>query len=199
MQLIIAPIASACDRSNDRSWREVGAPEPALMRLFGLQISVLLAAALFVAWAIAAHFADLRPRYWMIVAAAVLVAPLHELTHALAFPRAAHGAQCALAFWPRRFALCAQYDGVLRRNRYLLVLLMPLLAISLVPMAACALLELGSVPRLCVVLFLFNALVSGDDVLAALLVVTQVPADGLIRKAGDVTLWKAGSSPPKRA
>lgn len=191
MQLIIAPIASACDRSNDRSWREVGAPERALMRLFGLQVSVLLAAALFVAWAIATRFADLRPRYWMIVAAAVLVAPLHELTHALAFPRAAHGAQRALAFWPRRFALCAQYDGVLGRNRYLLVLLMPLLAISLVPMAACALLELGSAPPLCVVLFLFNALVSGDDVLAALLVVTQVPADGLIRKAGDVTLWKA--------
>ncbi|HET9652122.1 MAG TPA: hypothetical protein VFP36_08020, partial [Usitatibacter sp.] len=74
-----------------------------------------------------------------------------------------------------------------------------LLAISLVPMGTCMLLELTSVPRLCVMLFLFNALVCGEDVLAALLVVTQVPADGLIRKAGDVTLWKSLKSPPKRA
>ena len=197
MQLIIAPFTAARDRPDGRPWRRVSAPEPALMRLFALQVSLLLAATLFVAWAIATHFADLRPRYWMIVAAAVLVAPLHELTHALAFPRAAPGVQHALAFWPRRFALCAQYDGVLSRNRYLLVLLMPLLAISLVPMGACALLEVANAPRLCVVLFLFNALVCGDDVLAALLVVTQVPANGLIRKHGDVTLWTARKSPPK--
>jgi hypothetical protein len=199
MQLIIAPLTTARDRNDGRSWRRVSAPEPALMRLFGLQVSLLLAATLFIAWAIATHFADLRPRYWMIVVAALLVAPLHELTHALAFPREAHGAHRMLAFWPRRFALCAHYDGVLRRNRYVLVLLMPLLAISLVPMGACALFELASVPRLCVVLFLFNALVCGDDVLAALLVVTQVPADGLIRKQGDVTLWTARKSPPERA
>jgi hypothetical protein len=77
------------------------------MQLFGLQASLLLAATLFLAWAIAAHVAELRPRYWMIVAAAVLVTPLHELTHALAFPRAVHGAQRALAFWPRRLGkLC---------------------------------------------------------------------------------------------
>ena len=198
MQLIIAPFTAARDRSDGRPWRRVSAPEPALMRLFAWQVSLLLAATLFVAWAIATQFADLRPRYWMIVAAAVLVAPLHELTHAFTFPRAAPGVQRALAFWPRRFTLCAQYDGVLSRNRYVLVLLMPLLAISLLPMGACTLLEIASAPRLCVVLFLFNALVCGDDVLAALLVVTQVPANGLIRKQGDVTLWTARKSPPKR-
>jgi hypothetical protein len=60
-----------------------------------LQVSLLLAAALLVGWAIGTHFADVRPRHWMIVAAAVLVAPLRELRHALAFPRAAQGTQRA--------------------------------------------------------------------------------------------------------
>jgi hypothetical protein len=92
---------------------------------------------------------------------------------------------------------CAQYDGVLSRNRYLLVLLMPLLAISLLPMGACALLEVASAPRFCIVVFLFNALVCGEDVLAALLVVTQVPVDGLIRRQGDATLWTAREIPPR--
>ena len=195
MHLIIAPLAVACDRIRDPSWRRVGSGEPALMRLFGLQMSLLLAAMLVVAWAVGTHFADLRLRYWMILAAAVLVAPLHELTHALAFPRGADPAQRALLLWPRGFVLCAQYRGIVSRNRYLLVLLMPLLTISLAPMLACAVLDIGNAPPLCIVLFLLNALACGDDVLAAVLVLSQVPAGGLIRTDGSVTLWKPPAPP----
>ncbi|HKU87800.1 MAG TPA: DUF3267 domain-containing protein [Casimicrobiaceae bacterium] len=164
------------------------------MRLFGLQISVLLAATLIVAWAIGTHFTDLRLRYWMIPAAAVLVAPLHELTHALAFPRGANPEQRTLLLWPRGFVLCARYRGVVSRNRYVLVLLMPLLAVSLAPILACAVFDIGSAPPLCIVLFMLNALASGEDVLAAVLVLSQVPADGLIRTDGSVTLWKPAAS-----
>lgn len=161
-----------------------------MMRMFAVQLSLLLAGTLLFAWALLTHFADLRPRYWMIIAAAVLVAPLHELTHALAFPGSTRSTDRALIFWPRRFVLCAQYQAVLSRNRYLFVLLTPFLTLSLLPTLACALFQIASAPRLCIVLLLFNALVCGEDVLAALLVVAQVPADGSIRNECGVTLWK---------
>lgn len=195
MHLIIAPLAVACDRVRDPSWKRIGTGDPALMRLFGLQISILLAAAVAVAWVIGTHFPDLRLRYWMIAAAAVLVAPLHELVHALAFPRGANAQQPALHLWPREFVLCAQYRGAVSRNRYVLVLLMPLLTLSLAPMLACAAFDIGGVPPLCIVLFVLNALASGDDVLAAVLVLSQVPAGGLVRSEGSVTLWKPAAPP----
>ena len=62
-------------------------------------------------------------------------------------------------------------------------------------MLACAVFDVGGVPQLCIVLFVLNALASGDDVLAAVLVLSQVPAGGLVRSEGSVTLWQPAPSP----
>ena len=62
-------------------------------------------------------------------------------------------------------------------------------------MLACAMFDMGGLPPLCIVLFVLNALASGDDVLAAVLVLSQVPAGGLVRSEGSVTLWKPAAPP----
>ena len=195
MHFVIAPMAVARDRIGDPAWRRVDGAEPALMRLFGLQTSMLLAATLVVVWAVGTNFRDLPLRYWTVLAAAVLVVPLHELAHALTFPRGANSRQRTLLIRPRGFVFRAQYRGVLSRNRYVLVLLMPFLAISLAPVLACALLGIESAPTLFIVLMTLNALASGDDVLAAVLVLSQVPARGLVRTDGSATLWKPAVAP----
>jgi hypothetical protein len=63
------------------------------------------------------------------------------------------------------------------------------MAITLMPIVASVALSLHSGDL--VVVSVLNALVSGGDVLAAALVLLQVPANGIVQRRGDCVIWKS--------
>lgn len=190
MQLVLGPYRERPRDTIDVSWRLIREADPELARLFGLQIALALGFTVLVLWLLAIPDAELALDEVTLVAACGALAPLHELTHAAAFPRSADGTRI-LELRLSRVLLCARYTGTLSRNRYVATMVLPLLALSFAPVgvAACA----GFAPSEVVVISIVNALVSGGDVLAAILALTQVPAGATIRMERDRIAWRAPS------
>ena len=116
--------------------------------------------------------------------------PLHELTHAASYPSSSAAGRLTIGVWPSRLLFCTGYDGEVSRARYVGVLAMPLLAVSFGPVALCAVLGIESANL--ALISLLNALASGGDLLAIILVLAQVPEGAVIRQLGWRTVWRPG-------
>jgi hypothetical protein len=187
MQLHYGAIPGERRDLRDPSWRRVCVPDRDLSQLFAFQLSLALGMAVLLLWASATTPDILAIEYATLAGACIVLAPLHELAHVAVFPQSTRAA-AVVTFRPSRLVLCARYSGELSRNRYLWMMGMPLLAISCVPSLVVA--SLGYAPRHAALLPLLNALVSGQDLLAMILVLAQVPADGVLRLLPDATVWK---------
>lgn len=188
MQLVLGPVKEKWDPL-EAGWRRLRGVDPDLTQIFEIQISLLVAAVVLLFWLLAFPEVSFTLGPVTFVVVCVAVALLHETAHAAAFPRTSKEATTIFSFWPRRFALCAHWNGTWSRRRYVAMLGMPLALLSLAPIAAFA--ALGSVPNVVASLSLLNALVSGGDVLAIVLVLWQVPVEAAIRADGARTLWRA--------
>jgi hypothetical protein len=109
----------------------------------------------------------------------VLFVPLHELFHLLGQPAWGSSDQTVVVLWPAKLRFGVYYEGCMSRRRWLAMRLAPLLALSLVPACALAALQLlaryGDLEMGLSILMVLNALGSGGDVVAALIVIFQVP------------------------
>jgi len=117
---------------------------------------------------------------WGAVAIALVVyIPLHELLHLLGQPDWGRSSRSVVAIWPARLRFGVYYEGCMSRRRWLAMRLVPLIALSVLPACVLALLQVRpQSPELEIglqVLMMVNALGTGADVAAALLVVGQVP------------------------
>jgi len=106
--------------------------------------------------------------------------PLHELFHLLGQPGWGMSSRSVLAVWPAKLRFGVYYEGCMSRRRWLGMRLAPFIVLSLLPACVVALLQLYPwTPDVQVglqVMMLVNALGSGGDILAAVLVLRQVPA-----------------------
>jgi hypothetical protein len=128
------------------------------------------------------------------VAILVLLIPVHELLHAAFHPGAGLSSDTVIGLWPSRLLFYAAYEGPMARNRFLLVFMGPYLVLSLLPVVAIPLLRAigaGPVPLLALAFLAFiGAAVAAGDVVGAILVLTQVPADAVVRNQGWRTYWR---------
>jgi hypothetical protein len=121
--------------------------------------------------------------------ALIALMPIHELIHAAVHPGSGMSDDSILGFWPSRLLLYAHYVRELSRTRFIVILLMPLLVISFVPLLACALTGRSSV--LLAFTSIVNALGACGDIFAIGLLLFQVPSDARIRNQGYRTFWRA--------
>jgi hypothetical protein len=109
----------------------------------------------------------------------VLFIPLHELTHLLGQPGWGLSDRSVLAIWPAKLRFGVYFEGCMSRRRWLIMRLAPLALLSLLPTGLIALMQvLPPNPDLeigLIVMMLVNALGSGGDVVAAAIVLRQVP------------------------
>lgn len=174
----------------DASWCPLLKPEADLATALELAIGATLCSAVFTLWVVATplgfasldHFA-----HTTIVAIAIVVAPLHEVMHVLAFPRLDGGPRAVVRF-SLRLTLYASYDGVVSRERFLVVLVAPLAVVSLLPVLLASL--SATTPGPLLVISLLNALASSGDVLTFILVACQVPRGCELRVGTDKLAWK---------
>jgi hypothetical protein len=184
MRLVRGPIIDSPGFAGSVAWRPLREPDPGLAQVLSLPIALTVSTAVVVLWAVLTPFTDPKLDPQSLVATLVVLVPLHELTHAVAFPQSLRSARFTLALWPWR----AHYDGEVSRIRYVTILGMPLVVISVVPALVSAM--LGSVSHSVALISLLNALVSSGDVLAGILVLAQVPPEAVIRIRGSVIVWQ---------
>ena len=120
--------------------------------------------------------------------------PLHELLHLLGQPGWGRSNRSVVVLWPARLRFGVYYEGCMSRRRWLGMRLAPMIALSALPAGLLALtklwpqnveLEIGLQ-----VLMLVNALGSGGDVVAALLVLRQVPPTGQLCFRAGRAYWR---------
>lgn len=188
MQFAREPLVGSSPYPYDVAWRQVHDIAADVGQVFAIVVGAVLCIAAFALWIVAVPFHPVRIDYATLLIAAAMVLFFHELAHAATFTWGRdRGRRVEVVLQKYRPHL--RYHGAVSRSRYIAVLLAPLVAITLLPILASIALSLRSGDL--VVISLLNALVSGGDVLAAALVLLQVPANGIVQRRGDCVIWRA--------
>lgn len=114
---------------------------------------------------------------------------VHELIHVAVHPLSGRSAHSIVGFWPSGGMIYAHYDQEMTRNRFVAILLMPLVVISLVPLIAAAV-GRGTSGWMAFV-SAFNAFLACVDILGAGLVLFQIPGTAIVRQQVWRTYWRA--------
>jgi hypothetical protein len=178
----------------DSSWRPLREPTPLVMQFLALPLGIAACIAVGVLWLFLTPLRDISlDSLGMLLIAFVAIIPIaiipiHELLHAAVHPRLGLSASSILGFWPSQGLFYAHYDGELSRGRFIAILLMPLLIISIMPLFACAV--AGRSSALLAFTSALNALFACGDMFGVGLLLFQVPSDATVRNQGYKTFWK---------
>lgn len=85
-------------------------------------------------------------------------------------------------------AFYAHYDRELTRNCWLAILLMPLIVLSICPLLFASVARVS--PELLVRVSIYNALLSGSDLISAGIVCVQIPAVAMVRIRDQKAYWR---------
>jgi hypothetical protein len=122
--------------------------------------------------------------------ALILIIPVHEFVHALAYGQGLGSPHLIVGFWPRHGLAYAIFDSPLPRNRVLGMLVAPFLTLSVLPLLCLPWLQ--GVPWALVLVFsLLHAASCGGDVIVLVQLLVQVPSQSLVHNYGWQTYWKA--------
>jgi hypothetical protein len=183
-------------------WTPLKEPSPWVLNLVATPIGILAAVLVGAGWgelnlhisgsASDSVFGAFAPLVYLVVLAGIgfptLIA-VHELIHAVCYPRFGFSPSTMIAVWPSKMLFLAIHFDALRRNRLLLVYAMPLLVISILPLVVCR--SLGATPAILVLPSTVNALCAGGDIFCFFLILSQVPRQAIVRNQGWSTWWKA--------
>lgn len=124
----------------------------------------------------------------------VLFIPLHESLHLLGQPEWGRSSRSVVGLWPAKLRFGVYYEGCMSRRRWLSMRLLPLVMLSILPACLLAFLQVSSLsPDLEVglsILMVVNTLGSGGDVIAVILVLTQVPSAANICFQAGKAYWR---------
>ena len=180
-------------------WRSIREPGPIAIQILAIPVAVLLM--ILTGWLFWQFlpskfiFEEMAPYHLeLTIVVLFLLLPVHELLHALCHPGFGFSNQTVLGVWPSKLLLYAHYEGALSRNRFLVIVLSPLIGLTLIPLVILALLS-SYTPSLNVIVNLgclafVNAASASGDVIAFFAVLLQIPASGVIQNQGWRTFWK---------
>jgi hypothetical protein len=123
----------------------------------------------------------------------VALVAVHELTHAMVHPNGGNSDKTILGLWPSRLLFYAHYDGELTRNRFIAILAMPTLVITLLPLALAMVTQKSH--GIVAWISSMNVLFACGDVFGILLLAVQVPARAVCHNSGWRTFWRLPVEP----
>lgn len=179
--------------SSESPWIKLREPNLWAMQLIATPIGLLAAG--LVAWLwftitplqAFAFEASAGTLFWLLFSI-VLTILAHELIHAAAHPKADPNGNSIIGFWPAKVVFYAAYLGPVSRNRFLLTLLLPLIVISILPLALGALFQIES--SWAAYISIVNVALAAGDIFGAMLILAQVPNIGTICNQKSQTYWK---------
>lgn len=181
----------------DESWRSIVEPSPLLLQVVATPVAVAGGFLFFFLWhqLVDLEYPHIPAGYevaWQvaILASFPLLIIVHELLHALTYPRCGLGKQTVIGCWPTRMMFYASYDGPLVRNHFLLVFATPFLVISVLTLFIAALVPLPEMVACIMAWFsIWNAIFSCGDIIGFALILMQVPRRSLIRNKSWRSYW----------
>lgn len=129
--------------------------------------------------------------------------PAHEFLHALFYPDWGLSSKTIIGLWLSKGIFYAHYEGMMSRNRFLLIFLTPYLVLGLLPALVWGLLPASYLASDVSINLLFLSLLgsvfSSSDFVGASLVFLQIPALAVVRNKSWKTYWKPEMSESTRA
>ena len=105
---------------------------------------------------------------------------VHELIHLVVHPMSGRSPNSIVGAGGPTTGVYAHYAGEMTRNRFVAILLMPLVIISFVPLLVAAVAQVSS--GWIAFISAFNAFLACGDILRAGLVLSQIPATAIVRQ-----------------
>lgn len=181
-------------------WLRVREPSTGLLILSAVPVSIVMCLALLRLWTlilpaplllgVGSGFAFTISLWRLVAFIAALVgfSLLHEVMHTVPAILTGHWKDLVLGFWPKYLVPYVASTGSLSRNGQLLSGVLPLIALTAMPLLVAALL-----PRVAMWLALLsvvNVLGSGADLIMLVILSRQVPRAAVIRNHGYSTWWR---------
>jgi hypothetical protein len=205
MRFIVGePPANPAFRPEAEGWTKLREPSPWTLVAVGSGLGIPLAILAAFAWV---HFIEITPvslnlsifgpaaRQAVLVLMAcvpplglALLIVLHELCHALAFPRWGMTRDTVIGAWPSKMLFYAGHLREVSRTRYIAVCAMPFAVLTMAPLIVGAIAGSMSLPW--AALSTANALVCGGDAILLVLVDAQIPRRAVIRNQGWASWWR---------
>jgi hypothetical protein len=190
MRFHLGAIPNSPDFTPDALWKLLREPSPWIANFVALPIGIVAAVVVAVLWLALTPLQDVTstmslPALLLSFAGIVVV---HELIHAAVHPMSGLSPHSIVGFWPTGGMFYAHYDGELTRSRFVAILFMPLVVISFVPLLVAAVAQVPS--GWAAFISAFNAFLACVDILAAGMVLFQIPAAAIVRQQGWRTYWR---------
>jgi hypothetical protein len=93
-----------------------------------------------------------------------------------------------VGFWPKMVAPYVYYEGVLSRNRYILISTCPIVVLSLFPLLVAFVKP--DIPVIIIAVSYLNFLLSGMDLASICLLLKHVPSGALVKNNGLDGYWR---------
>jgi len=155
-----------------------------------LAIGIVAAVVVAVLWLVITPLQDVTPTVslpaFLVSFAGIVV--VHELIHVAVHPMSGRSPHSIVGVGGPSTGFYAHYDGEMTRNRFVAILLMPLVVISFVPLLVAAVVQVSS--GWVAFISAFNAFLACADILLAGLVLFQIPAAAIVRQQGLRTYWR---------
>ena len=132
--------------------------------------------------------------WWIVFPVLIVCIVVHELLHLVFHPGGGRSSQSLVLIWPLRFQFGVYYAGFMKRSRWLVMRLAPLIGLTLVPTLFLLLAYPAELSffwqQYVLLLILVNGLGAGSDVVASVIVARQVPAQAEIGVQNGRACWR---------
>jgi hypothetical protein len=196
MQFRLGRIPDARDFVPDQTWKPLREPGPWLMQLFALPLGLAAFVSIGWLWFWATPLNGKcfeSPAFLNLgLFSFIPMVVVHELIHAAVHPGSGSSDRSILGFWPSRLLFYAHYDGALTRNRFIAILAMPTVVITLLPLAVA--MATSSSHELVAWISTWNAFFACGDLFGIMLLLFQVKSRAICRNHGYKTFWKTATA-----
>src|SRR5258705_6342179 len=182
MRFHLGAIPISPDFVPDASWKPLRQPSPWTALLAACPIGIVAAGVVTVLWLAITPFrlqdvTSMSLRAFLVSFAGMGI--LHELIHLVVHPMSGRSPLSIVGTGGPTMGVYAHYAGEMTRNRFLAILLLPLVIISFVPLLVAVIAQVS--PGWIAFVSAFNAFVAFLDILDAGLVLFQIPATATVR------------------
>ncbi len=187
------PCSDAFQPELDPAWRPLREPNPVAAQVLGMVPAALLASVLVqLGYAfIPPGSSDIPESSLVQVALLLALLVAHEAAHGLAYPDPL-SPSTIVGFMPRAMAPYVYRDIELSRERFMLILAAPTLALTVLPTA---LVIAGIQSWTLLAAAIGNALLAAADILGAAMIAHQIPRGARVRNRGWATWWRPAPLP----
>jgi hypothetical protein len=117
---------------------------------------------------------------------------VHEAIHVLGYPGMGSSQETIVGVWPSRGLAYAYYGGEIARSQFILMLALPFLTLTVLPLVVCMITQ--RVPFWVAFVALVNGIGSCMDLLVIVYVLVMTPRDAILRNNGWDTYWRLSSA-----